>query len=102
MDEIKDLRRKEFFMKDLGVIEIKKLKVKPGVLPRWAKYVSKDKSGRVNIYDEKPSISIYSGMWVFDNFGTRYKAIDLKIKGPWEKSLRKIEVIKLINDGKAK
>lgn len=71
---------------------MKKLKVKPGQLPEWAKYAAKDKDKKIHIYKDEPSI----GITFNDEFlcvGPYQQISDLKIKGPWAKSLRKIKIV---------
>lgn len=69
---------------------MKKLKVKPGQLPEWAKYAAKDEDGEASIYEEKPRIHNYMYL---PTTGFRRMIPKLKIKGPWEKSLRKIKIV---------
>lgn len=70
---------------------MKKIKVKPGQLPEWAKYAAKDNDKKVWIYEKKP-VQYITGYNNADHFD-RIEAVNLKIKGPLEKSLRKIKIV---------
>jgi len=77
--------------KQINEFLIKKIKVKRGQLPEWAEYVVKHEYGDVWIYKEKPYISNY--LEDFTGVPPNEEVNNIKIKGPWKDSLRKIEIV---------
>jgi len=76
---------------------MKKIRVKRGTVPSWARYVAKNKSGFVCVYLHRPyrdAIKWHNEGIYTSNYSI--KSEDLGVR--WDKSLRKIEIIEEVSD----